>query len=100
MLSVWQMRSAEELPLLAGGDIEEGGRAGRRSAGRSKTPVMQRKGLSTPSTPENSRKRKEEVPTWTEKISISLENLKRTFRKNGSEERERTKLGMPQLLDR
>ena len=101
--------TAEEQPLLGsnGGSNKSSPRSTRRNvaADRSatshnnnnKTPVLQRKGTSTPCTPE-SRRKKHESPTWTEKISISLENLKRTFRKAGSEERERTKIGESLLL--
>ena len=85
------MYAAEEQPLLGGGDSPQLYRQPRKV--HNKTPILQRKGVSTPCTPE-SRRKKNASPTWTEKISISLENLKRTFRKAGSEEREKSKLGM------
>ncbi|XP_067936200.1 uncharacterized protein [Watersipora subatra] len=84
-----RMLAGEEQPLLSRGNSPE---MARQQKGQMRTPVLQRKGVSTPCTPENRRK-KGDHSTWSEKISLSLDNLKRTFRKTESEGREKSKIG-------
>ena len=80
--------ASEEQPLL-GRSVSPSPNI-RNSDG--KTPATQRRGMSTPCTPE-SRRRKHDAHTWTEKISMSLENLRKAFRKAGSEERDKVRIG-------
>lgn len=87
--------ASEDQPLL-GGNSPLSSALSRKSPqdGTNKTPIFSRRGASTPCTPESQRRKNASPPTWTEKISMSLENLKKAFRKAGSEERDKTKIGM------